>query len=272
MLTVTPSGGPLGAFVTGVDLTQPLDDSTAAELRSAWLEHLVLVFPDQPLTGDEYLRFAESFGTPVEYPFVDSLPDQPFIIEVLKLPEETVNFGGIWHADTIYLERPPMATMLLAREVPPEGGDTEFANQYLAYDELPAELRDGLDGRMAHNSSAAAMSIRNTADRMSDEQVAQVFESIHPAIRTHPESGRRSIYVNPAHTCGLVGVDPEEAARVLEPVFEHQVRSEFVWRLEWQPDTLALWDNRCCLHNPINDYDGHLRRMHRITLEGDVPA
>ena len=272
MLTISPSGGPLGAYVRGVDLADDLADDVVDEIRAAWLDHLVLVFPDQPLTADEYLAFARRIGTPAEYPFVDSLAESPFIIEVLKLPDETVNFGGIWHADTVYLERPPMATMLLAREVPPSGGDTEFANQYLAWDRLPQHLRELLDGRTAMHSSAAAMSIRNTADRMSDDQVAQVFASRHPAVRTHPETGRRRLYVNIAHTYGLVGVDDDLARPSLTDVFAHQVADEFVWRLQWERDMLTLWDNRCCLHNPINDYDGHTRRMHRITLEGDVPA
>ncbi|MEM7095263.1 MAG: TauD/TfdA family dioxygenase [Actinomycetota bacterium] len=270
-MKVSPTGGPLGAYITDIDLATVGPDQAAA-IRAAWLEHLVLVFPDQPLSSLDYLAFAEMLGTPAEYPFVEGLDGNPFIIEVLKLPHETVNFGGIWHADTVYLDRPPMASMLLAREIPPIGGDTEFANQYLAWDTLDAELRQLLDGRVAMNSSAAAMSIRNTADRMTDEQAAQVFESRHPAVRTHPETGRKSLYVNVAHTYGLVDVDPDVSVPALERVFKHQTRPQFIWRLSWQPNMIALWDNRCCLHHPINDYDGHTRRMHRITLEGDVPA
>jgi len=271
MVTVEPSGGPLGAFVTDVDLGN-LSEPQIEAIRTSWLQHLVLVFPGQPLTPDEYMSFAESVGTPVAYPFVDPIDEHPFIIEVLKLPDETVNFGGVWHSDTVYLDQPPMASMLLARQIPPVGGDTEFANQYLAWESLPGELRAELDGRTALNSSAAATSIRNTADRMTDDQVARVFESHHPAVRTHPETGREALYVNPAHTYGLRGVDDEHARAVLEQVFAHQVQPEFVWRLEWQADMLTLWDNRCCLHNPINDYHGHTRRMHRITLAGDVPV
>ncbi len=270
-ISVTPSGGPLGAYVTGVNLAE-LTEVAIETIRAAWLEHLVLVFPHQPLTPRQYLDFAETIGTPAEYPFVQGLDANPYIIEVLKLPHETVNFGGVWHADTVYLERPPMASMLLAKEIPPMGGDTEFANQYAAWETLAPELQAQLDGRTAMNSSAAAMSIRNTADRMSEEQAAQVFESRHPAVRTHPETGRKSLYVNVAHTYGLVDVDPAESGPLLDRVFEHQVRDEFVWRLSWEVDMLALWDNRCCLHNPINDYDGYTRRMHRITLEGDGPV
>ena len=271
MITVTPSGGPLGATITGIDLrTAPSADESAA-IRRAWLDHLVLVFPDQPLTSEQYLRFASTIGTPAEYPFVDGLDGNPFIIEVLKLADETVNFGGIWHSDTVYLDQPPMASMLLAREIPPVGGDTEFANQYSAWESLPEADQQLLIDRQAQNSSAAAMSIRNTADRMSDEATATVFESIHPAVRVHPETGRRALFVNTAHTYGLVGLDDAQAQPLLQRIFAHQIREEFVWRLQWQLNMIALWDNRCCLHNPINDYDGHVRRMHRITLQGDTP-
>lgn len=272
MITVTPSGGPLGATITGIDLRDiPTADEITA-VRAAWLEHLVLVFPDQPLTSEQYLRFASTIGTPAEYPFVEGLDGNPFIIEVLKLADETVNFGGVWHSDTVYLDQPPMASMLLAREIPPAGGDTEFANQYLAWETLAEDDQRALIDRRAKNSSAKALAIRNTADRMSDEAVSTNYESVHPAVRTHPETGRRSLFVNTAHTYALVDLDDAEAQPLLQRVFSHQIRNEFVWRLQWQVNMIALWDNRCCLHNPINDYHGHVRRMHRITLAGDTPV
>jgi len=272
MVVVTPSGGPLGATVTGIDLRTPPSNDQVRAIRAAWLEHLVVAFPDQPLTSEQYLHFASTIGTPAEYPFVEGLDGNPFIIEVLKLPDETVNFGGVWHSDTVYLDQPPMASMLLAREIPPAGGDTEFANQYLAWETLAEADQQLLVDRQAQNSSAAAMSIRNTADRMSDEAASTVFESVHPAVRVHPETGRRSLYVNTAHTYGLIGLDDDQAQPLLQRVFAHQIREEFVWRLQWQVNMIALWDNRCLLHNPINDYHGHTRRMHRITLAGDRPA
>ena len=268
MLTVQPTGGALGAVVTGIDLSQPQPATTTAEIRRAWLDHLVLVFPDQPLTPDDYEAFARTIGTPMQYPFVDSIEENPFIIEVRKEPHETENFGGAWHSDTVYLERPPMASMLLARDVPPTGGDTEFANMYMAWDTLDDERRTMLDGRRAMHSSALADALR---DHRVDDAHRTVFESTHPAVRTHPETGRKALYVNGAHTHALEGVDPELGRSVLDAVFAHQVQPAHVWRLQWQPNTLALWDNRCTLHHPRNDYQGHRRVMHRITLEGDVP-
>ena len=145
-MQVTPSGGPLGATVTGVDLAQPQTPEVRAAIRAAWLEHLVLVFPDQPLTNPEFLAFAHTLGEPGRYPFVTGIEDFPDIIEVKKLPHETMNFGGIWHSDTVYLDRPPMGSMLVAREIPPTGGDTEFANMYLAWDHLAPELREAPRG------------------------------------------------------------------------------------------------------------------------------
>ena len=271
MVSVEPSGGPVGATIHGIDLSEPLEGDLVAQVRSAWLEHLVLCFLDQPLTADQYMRFAAAVGVPAEYPFVTGLPDYPKIIEVKKLPEETQNFGGIWHSDTVYLERPPMASMLLAREIPPVGGDTEFANMYLAYDKLPDDLKETIDPLRAVNSSAVADVAKTRADRIDEDKVATAFESEHPVVRTHPETGRKALYVNIAHTVRFVGWTREESRPVLERIFDHQVQDEFVWRLKWQPNMLTLWDNRCLLHNPINDYDGHLRRMHRITLQGDVP-
>ncbi len=271
---ITPSAGPLGAYVTGIDLTAPQSPQTQAALRAAWLEHLVLVFPDQPLTEDEFLAFAHTLGVPGRYPFVTGLADYPEIIEVKKLEHERNNFGGIWHSDTVYLECPPAASMLVAREIPPVGGDTEFANMYTAYEQLPADLKSTIDPLWAINRSDLADVSKTRADRLADagQPAPTAYEAEHPAVRTHPETGRRALFVNIAHTSRFVGMTEAESRPILDKIFEHQIRPEFVWRLAWKQGMLTLWDNRCLLHNPINDYDGHRRIMHRITLEGDVPA
>lgn len=272
MIDVTPSGGPLGATITGVALSEHQPTEVTAAIREAWLEHLVLTFPDQPLTSDQFMSFARTIGTPALYPYVDGIDGYPHIIEVKKLAHEEQNFGGIWHSDTVYLEHPPMASMLLARELPPVGGDTEFADMYRAYDTLPAELKGQIDSLRAVNSSAAANDIRVQGDRIGDEASRQVFMAEHPVVRTHPETGRRALFVNVAHTVRFVGMTEAESRPILEELFAHQIRDEFVWQVEWQVDMLTLWDNRCLLHNPINDYHGHRRLMHRITLEGDTPT
>lgn len=273
-MRVEPIAGALGAEVSGVDLSKDLADATIAELRRAWLEHLVLFFRDQDLPPATFLAFARRFGEPIEYPFVKGLDDFPEIIPVLKLPQETINFGGIWHSDTTYLEVPPMASMLVAREVPAAGGDTEFANMYLAYETLSEGLRRVLDGLVAVNSSAAADVSRTREDRLKDSARADAkkeYVAAHPVVRVHPETGRRALYVNVAHTVRFEGMTEEESRPLLQFLFRHQVRPEFTCRFHWRPGSLAMWDNRCAQHNAINDYQGRKRLLHRITLAGDRP-
>jgi taurine dioxygenase len=272
---VRPIAGALGAEIAGVDLSRDLDDETVAALRRAWLQHLVLFFRDQDLPPAHFLAFARRFGEPIEYPFVKGLDEFPEIIPVLKLETERVNFGGIWHSDTAYLDVPPMASMLVARDVPPAGGDTEFANMYLAYETLSDGMKRLLDGLVAVNSSAAADVSRTREDRLKDSARADAkreYTAAHPVVRVHPETGRRALYVNVAHTVRFEGMTQEESAPLLQYLYRHQVRAELTCRFRWSPGSLAFWDNRCAQHNAINDYHGHRRLLHRITLAGDKPT
>jgi taurine dioxygenase len=274
MMTVEPLAGALGAEVSGVDLARDLDDETIADIRRVWLEHLVVFFRDQTLTPQQFLAFGRRFGEPIEYPFVKGLPDTPEVIAVLKLETERVNFGGIWHSDTTYLERPPMASMLIGREVPPAGGDTEFANMYLAYETLSDGLKRLLEPLRAVNSSALADVSRTREDRLKDSarrDAAQQYVAEHPVVRVHPETGRKALYVNVAHTERFAGMTREESLPLLRYLFRHQVRPEFTCRFRWRPGSIAFWDNRCAQHNAINDYPGQRRLMHRLTLAGDLP-
>jgi len=274
-LDVRPIAGALGAEISGVDLSKDLSDAAVAAIRRAWLEHLVIFFRDQDLPPARFLAFARRFGEPIEYPFVKGLEEFPEIIPVLKLEHEKINFGGIWHSDTTYLDVPPMASMLVAREVPAAGGDTEFANMYLAYETLSAGMRRLLDGLLAVNSSAAADVSRTREDRLKDSGRADAkkeYAASHPVVRVHPETGRRALYVNSAHTVRFEGMTDEESAPILKFLYAHQTRPEFTCRFHWHPGSLAMWDNRCAQHNAINDYQGHRRLLHRITLAGDKPA
>lgn len=273
-IAVTPVAPALGAELAGVDLRQPLDGETVAEIRRAFLEHQVVFFRGQDLDSAAFLAFARRFGRPVEYPFVRGIEGFPEIIEVLKREHETVNFGGIWHSDTAYLETPPMGTMLIAREVPPRGGDTLFASMYRAYETLPPALRRRLEGARAVNCSAKADVTRTREDRIRDSPAADVktvYEAEHPVVRTHPETGRKALYVNVAHTVRLAGETEAESRALLEELFRHQTRAEFTCRFRWAPGSIAFWDNRATQHFPVNDYHGYRRRMHRITLAGDRP-
>jgi taurine dioxygenase len=273
-IVVRPVSGGIGAEISGVDLAEA-GDETIAEIRRAWLDHCVIFFRDQELPPARFLRFAKRFGPVVEYPFIKGLEEFPEIIPVVKLEHEKTNFGGVWHSDTSYLEVPPMGTMLIAREVPPRGGDTMFANTYLAYEALSAGMKRLLGGLVAVNSSAKADVSRTREDRVRDSMRADAkkeYVGEHPVVRTHPETGRKALYVNVAHTLRFKDMTIEESAPILDFLFQHQTRPEFTCRFRWQVGSMAIWDNRCALHNPVNDYHGYRRVMHRITLAGDAPS
>ncbi len=275
MLEAKRVSGALGAEIQGVDLSVPLNEILVKEIRKIFLENLVVFFRGQNLTPAQFMAFARQFGEPVEYPLVKGLEGYPKIIEVKKLEHERVAFGGIWHTDTAYLPRPPMASMLLAREVPPFGGDTLFANMYLAFDSLSPGFQKLLESLKAVNSSTKADASRTREDVLKHsgtEEKNLNFLAEHPVVRTHPETGRKALYVNSGHTVRFVGWTEEESAPLLRFLFEFQTKPEFTCRFRWQPGSIALWDNRCVQHNPVNDYHGYRRVMHRITLAGDVPA
>ncbi len=271
---VRPLSGSIGAEVLGIVLAGDLGHNIVADIRQTWLKHGVIFFRDQDLPPPEFFAFAKRFGAPVEYPFIKGIDRFPEIIPVIKLEHEKKNFGGIWHSDTTYLDEPPMATMLIAREVPPYGGDTLFANMYLAYDTLSEGMKRMLDGMIAINHSAKADVTRTREDRVRDAAKAEAkkeYMSEHPVVRTHPETGRKALYVNIGHTVRFKDMTEEESAPILNFLFQHQTRPEFTCRFNWRVGSLAFWDNRCVLHNPVNDYHGYRRVMHRVTLAGDRP-
>ena len=272
---IKPIAGAIGAELLGIDLSADLPDSTIAAIRQALLDHLVIFFRDQDLPPDRFLALAHRFGAPIEYPFVKGIEGYPQIINVAKLEHEQINFGGVWHSDTTYLQDPPMATLLVAREVPDSGGDTLFANQYLAYETLSDKLRALLAGLKGVSSSAKADASRTREDRIRTDGSTDAHKLLiaeHPAVRTHRETGRKALYLNRAHTVRFAGMTEEESAPLLEFLFTHQIRPEFTCRFHWTPGSLAIWDNRCAQHYAINDYAGHRRIMQRITLAGDRPG
>ena len=273
-MQIRPIAGALGAEILDVDLARGLDEPTVRAVRQALLDHLVIFFRDQDLAPAAFRDFTARFGAPIEYPFVRGLEGFPEIIQVLKREDERTNFGGIWHSDTSYLDEPPMGSVLLAREIPPYGGDTIFANQYMAYEALSDGLKHTLDGLRGVNTSAKADVTRTREDRVKDSGTAAAkkdYAAEHPAVRTHPETGRKALYVNIAHTARFAGWTDEESAPLLQFLFAHQVKPEFTCRFRWEPNSIAFWDNRAAQHNPVNDYHGFKRLMHRITLAGDRP-
>jgi taurine dioxygenase len=273
-LEVRRIAGAIGAEVHGADLSRELPQSVVDEIRSIWLEHLVVFFRDQHLDSAQFMALAHRFGRPVEYPMVRGIEGFPEIIEVKKLEHERMAFGAVWHSDTAYLEAPPMGTLLLARELPPFGGDTLFASQYAAYDALSDGMKRLLAGLHAVNASSKADASKTREDRIREDGRSEVltdYAATHPVVRTHPETGRKALYVNPGHTVRFDRMSKDESAPLLEYLYRHQARPEFTCRFTWQPGSLALWDNRCAQHNPVNDYHGYRRVMLRITLAGDRP-
>ena len=275
-ISVSRMAGALGAQLENVDLAQPHDPKQLDEVRDALHEYGVIVLRDQDITSDQYLAFARHFSDILPYPLVSGLPDHPDIVPVLKREEERVNFGGIWHSDTTYLERPPMGSMLLAKELPPHGGDTIWSNMMMANETLSDGMKTALEGLIAINSakkgSAAATREDSRKDGGARDDSGLATTAEHPVVRTHPSTGKKSLYVNFGHTTHFKGMTETESAPILEYLFKHQIRPEFTCQLHWEIGTLAFWDNRITQHLPINDYHGYRRLLHRITLAGEVPV
>lgn len=275
-ITITPLSSALGAEISGINLAEPLDDEKWDIIHRAWLDHLMIFFRDQTLSPRQQVDLAHRFGNPAIYTFIKGLPDQPEVTEILKTEKDQVNFGGRWHTDTTYKEIPDRGTLLYAHEVPESGGDTLFANMYLAYEALSDGMKDLLDGLVAvNNSDKSYPGGRARAQKNYDgmgksyREDSEALEAEHPAVRTHPETGRKGLYVNGSHTLRFKNMSIEESKPLIDYLSAHAIRPEFTCRLKWFPGTLAIWDNRCTQHLAINDYAGQRRRMHRVTIEGE---
>lgn len=277
-ITVAPLAACIGAEISGVDLSRDLAPEVWSEIHRAFLDHLVLFFRDQTLTPAEQVGFAARFGPIGHYPFAEALAEHPDVIAIIKEAHQTTNFGGIWHTDTAYLECPSLGSVLYSRQVPAVGGDTLWSSQYAAYEALSAGMRAMLDGMKAIHSAG-----KNKAELREDHLVdgamtgrdaerMDVQMCAHPVVRTHPETGRKALYLSEAHTICFEGMTQEESTPLLNYLFEHAIKPEFSCRFQWTVDTVAVWDNRCALHYPLNDYHGQRRELHRVTIEGDRPV
>jgi len=276
-ITVAPLAPVLGAEVSGVDLSLPLDDNTADEIRRAFAEYLVLFFRDQDIAPAQQVAFAELFGPVGAYPFAEPIPEHPQVIAVVKEPHQTTNFGGIWHTDTPYLEKPSLGSVLYAREVPAFGGDTMWANGYRAWETLSDGMRATLEPLRAVQS-AAKNKAKLRADHLKDGSMRghnvagmDVQQAEHPVARTHPVTGRKALYISPAHTTNFAGWREPESEPLLDYLYRHMTAEENTCRFRWTAGTVAVWDNRCTVHYPLNDYHGHRREMHRVTIDGERP-
>ncbi|MFT4580884.1 MAG: taurine dioxygenase [Gammaproteobacteria bacterium] len=273
-IAVKPLTPAIGAEISKVDLSSELSEQMVREIRDAWLKHLVVFFRDQNLTPARLTEVARLFGKIGRYPFVKGMEGFPDVVEVAKRPDEKINFGGLWHTDTSYLEQPPLGSILYAQEVPAVGGDTLFANMYLAYNALSDGMKNLLSGLRGVNSAekpdAAVTRIHRIADRPADASDIATTAS-HPIVRTHPETLRKSLYCSDGHTMNIDGLTADESRPLLHYLYSVQQREEFQCRFHWERGSVALWDNRCAQHNALNDYHGHNRTMYRVTLEGERP-
>jgi len=276
VLQIHKVSGALGAELSGVDLSQDIPDSVIAEIRQAFVEHQVVFFRDQALTPNQQVAFGRRFGPLNIHPYVAGMDAYPEVMEIIKEPSDKTNFGGGWHSDMSFLEKPAIGSILHAIELPDWGGDTLFASQAAAYEALTPALRATLDTLNAVHSagreySASGHSAQKRASMKVVEAEGAVGEYVHPVVLTHPETGRKALYVNPAFTTKFEGWSTRESKPLLDFLFEHCRSEAFTCRFQWSPGAVAFWDNRSVWHYALNDYPGQRRHMRRVTVD-PMPA
>ncbi len=273
MIGFQPLAPSLGAEVVGVDLREELAESVLATLREGLSRHLVLFFRDQVIDPKHHMALATAFGVPVAHPAYPGVEGFP-AINVLESTAERPTKIDTWHTDMTFLERPPLGSILRAREIPEVGGDTMWASLYAAYEGLSARMQRYLEGLQASHSFAHgfrhSLAEPGGWDRLGDA-VRRNPPVEHPVVRTHPVTGRRALFVNRLFTTHIVGLAEAESRAVLGFLFEHLETPEFTCRFRWRRDSIAFWDNRATLHRPLNDYFPARRRMERITIAGERP-
>jgi len=272
-IAVRPVSTAVGAEILGLDLADTLPDATIDAIRHTLFQHGVVFFRDQKLTPEQHVAFAQRFGAINVNRFFKTVDGYPMIAEVRKEPDQVGNIGGGWHTDHSYDQAPAMGSILYAREVPETGGDTLFASMYAAYDALSDGLKRTLESLQALHSSRHVFGVEAYAGRgdlkgryLNPDAATQ--DAVHPVVVRHPGSGRKALYVNSGFTVRFVGWTDEESRPLLQYLYQHAARPEFTYRFQWREGSLAFWDNRCTWHYALNDYHGHRRLMHRITVEG----
>jgi len=273
-LEVRPLTGALGAEIVGINLSEGVSDQAFDNIHQAWLDHLVIYFRNQDLTPIQHRDFTARFFALEDHPYVEGIENVPEIIAIVKEPDEHKNWGGPWHTDVTFKQEPSIGAALYAREVPDFGGDTGFANMYLAYETLSEGMKNMLDGLQAIHSSYG---IDYSDEYKAMKSKAAVGDrAVHPVVRTHPKTGRKALFVNRSYTRHFEGMTVEESMPLLDFLFSHAERSEFTCRVHWENNTLGLWDNRVTMHCAIDDdfqarkgEPGFRRIVHRATMAGE---
>jgi taurine dioxygenase len=273
--TVTPLGPNIGAVIDGINLARPLDASNQARIEQALLAHKVLFFENQHLSPGQQRDFAAGFGKLHIHPLYPAVADTPEIL-ILDTPEGNPPDNDNWHADVTFIETPPMGSVLYARQLPPIGGDTIWSNSIAAYDTLSPSMRALLDGLTAtHDFEKSFPRARHEATPKNDAKWLQTrithHPVTHPVVRTHPQTGRKGLFVNEGFTTHINELTRGESGSLLHYIFAHMARPEFTIRHRWKPDMVAMWDNRCTQHYALADYLPNRRVMHRATILGDRP-
>ena len=274
---MTPNADGFGAEITGMASIYAMTSDELIEVKRALARHSVIYFPDQPLTLEQQEAFTRQFGAFGVDPYIVPMEDHPNILELRREPDETAkNFGAGWHSDWSFQEEPPAATILHSKVTPPVGGATLFADCYRAYEDLSPVFRAFLDTLTASHSAALpygpnGLYANETQKRSMKIVTSEDAEKMHnhPLVRAHPVTGRKALYVSPSYTSGIVGMAEAESQAILAFLYAHMVKDTYVYRHEWRPDMLLMWDNRCTLHYAEGGYDGHLRVMHRTTVAGE---
>jgi len=274
-----PLSGVLGAEVSGVDLAAELAPGAFAQIERAFLEHQVLVFRGQQLTPEAQLAFARRFGEPEVHPIVEGTPEHPEVIRVHKPAGHSASFGTGWHSDNTFFACPSLATVLYGAKIPPYGGDTLFASTERAWQALSPALQERLEGLHGVHTARRAYDPAVTGEAKYTGQAPLRYhwseairdEVQHPLVRTHPQTGRKGLFVNPMFTVGIAELAPREGEMLLHFLFEHIARPDWSCRVRWAPGTLTMWDNRAVWHTALDDYQDFERLMFRVTLAGDRP-
>jgi len=276
MVSVQPSGACCGATITGVSLDRPLSKDLVAEIRMHWLEHKVVAFPDQKLTPDQLVSFSEQFGDIGEDPFFGHIDEHPQVAAIQrKADEKTTIFAEVFHSDWSFMPIPPAGTALYGITIPPVGGNTLFADQVLAYEQLPEGLRSRVEGLTAIHSAAlgyAPDGAYGEADQEKGRSMkilpseAALATYQHPLVREHPETGKKTLFSSAAYIKGFVGLEKEESDALLGELYVHQSQSAFIYSHHWRADMLVMWDNRSLLHAATGGYDGYDRLLYRTTI------
>lgn len=276
-IAVKPIAGALGAEIEGVDLSTDLSNQVFDTIHQAFLDHHVIFFRGQHgLTPEAHKAFGQRFGSLNVHPYVTGMDGHPEILEIIKEPGEQINFGGGWHSDMSYIEKPALGSILHAIEVPDYGGDTLFANQMMAYEALSDGMKTMLGGLTAIHSASREYSAKGQSAQARKSMDAQTTDEApeyeHPVVRTHPETGKKGLYVNPAFTLRFKDMSKRESRALLGFLFDHCREERFTCRFRWSDGAVAFWDNRCVWHYALNDYHGQRRHMRRVTVNGDRPV